>query len=289
MRGFMTNSYLEHLKEFITSPSSGKEEIDFFNMKVYTSNSLKLNLKKVTKKYASNNTKNIINSLIDNGKLIPVFISKTIIDYIKKYRKLKSHSFATTYKGKIYLFLDTFYSFLKLSSVNEKKLFLTIIHELMHLAEQKNQKEFFSINYKIYLGFYKDFFSEYLKVDKSKIEDKDIHTLIKRMTNKKVINFITIYNPLFNKLYEYSKYDKDTITDLFKEFIDYLDKFYERFTSEVPHDIWKAGQYAYSNLTGGKLNQTIGQEFWSPSEIISILTELNPKHEVIEKNIKLLK
>jgi hypothetical protein len=285
----MTNSYLEHLKEFITSPSSGKEEIDFFGRKVYTSNSLKLNLKKVINKYASSNTKEIINNLIDQGKLIPVFISKTVIDYIKKYRKLKSQSFATTYKGKIYLFLDKFYSFLKLSSVNEKKLFIIVIHELMHLVEQTKPKEFFSVNYKIYLNFYKSFFSEYLKVEMSKIKDKDIADLIKRISNKKVINFISIYNPLFNSLYKHSKYDEQTVTNLFREFIDYLDEFYEKFVPEVPSNIWKAGQVAYSNISGGAVNETIGQEFWTPSEIISILTELNPKHEIIEKTIKLLK
>lgn len=287
------NTYLDELKEtrFSSLPWTDKEELTLDGKKIYTSLGLKENVKKVSKKYLPK-IASVIIKLIDDGKLIPVFVSKNIIDYIFKQRKkIKSHSLATTRGDKIYIFLDTMYSLLKLSSVNEKFLAKLIVHELIHLADHKQPKKFFQINYKYYIEFYKEFFSNYLSIEKITIQNNVIDGIFKRqlVANKKgIVNFRNIYIQVFKILEKESAFNEVEYQELFDEFIEYLDSIYEGFSTNVPTRIWEAGRLAYLKITGGK-NETLAQEFWNPSEIICIMSELYPQSANIIKSIDLLK
>lgn len=287
------NVYLDDLKEakFSTIPGMGnREEVDFKGQTLYTSKPLKENVKKVSKKYMPNNVSKIVIKLVDDGKIIPVFKSKSIIDYIFRQRKkLKNHSLATTLNGKVYIFIETMYSILKLSSINEKTLSKIILHEIIHMAEHIKPKRFFSINYKYYIEFYKEFFSTYLYV--KEVKDVIVIDILKRMTalrKKGIVNFYKIYHPTFQSLQKDSDIDQKEFTEAFDIFINFLDDMYSGFVKNVDGHIWEASQAAYLKLAGGN-SETIGQEFWSPSEIICVISEINSKHPSIINSIKLLK
>lgn len=284
-------TYLNELQElrFKNTPG-GNEELLLFGKKVYTSETLRVNVKKVCKKYLPT-ISSIVIKLIDNKKLIPVFRSKGIIDYIKNKKKLKNHSLGVTSKDKIYIFLDSHYSLLKLSSINEKELSITIIHELIHLADNLNRQKFFKLNYKYYIKFFKEFFSNYLAVEKKDITNKVIDNIFKKLIEaekKGIINFIEVYSPIFKSLENFTAYTNDEYGDIYWQFVKFLDQQYISFSPSVPGDIWESGRIAYLEITKGK-NKTLRQEFWNPAEIISIIAEINPKHPSVVNSINLLK
>lgn len=286
----MQQPYLDVLKEakFTTMPGVGNyEEIEFQGMKLYTNNKLKENVKNVSKKYLTKIASTIVTRLLDSGEIIPVFKSKNIINYLKN--KKKENKLGTTYEGRIYLFLDEFYSLVKLSTINEKFLASILLHELIHAAEQKNKSLFLRINLNYFIQFYKYFFSYYLKVDDKKINDKIFIDLIKRINDSQKKGFINfnIYIPVFKYLEEFTKLSDEEYEERYNTLINYLDDAFEKYQKVVPGDIWRAGEYAYNKFAGGK-NETLGQEFWSPSEIISITSEINPKHPSIDNTLKIL-
>jgi len=285
------DTYTDILKEasFVTMPGINNQEINFKNEKVYTNNSLKENVKKVASKYFSSVISSKINKLLDEGRLIPVFKSKNIIDYILKQRKtLKNHSLATTLNGKIYIFLDKFYSLLKLSSINEKLLGKVILHELIHVVDHEKPKEFLQINIKVFLEFYKEFFESYLLANN--VNNVDIINTLKRIEaskKKKMFSFEPIYIPLFKSIEDKTSLNEDEYQNRYNKFIEYLDQFYESFVKRVDPTIWIAGQKAYLKIASGK-NETLGQEFWNPAEILCILSEINPKNINVSKTISIL-
>jgi hypothetical protein len=70
-------------------------------------------------------------------------------------------------------------------------------------------------------------------------------------------------------------------------FLDYIDEAFEQFVYNVPSQIWTSGQYAYRKVANIS-SKTLAQEFWIPGEIISIIAEQNPKHEIVKQNIQIL-
>lgn len=288
-------TYLDELKSnrFSSTPWASETELEFEGMKVYTSEALKENVKKVSIKYLPKFS-GIINKLIDQEKIEPVFMSKNIFDFlIKRKKKLEQAPIARfIYKTKtIFLFLDHNYSLLKLSSVTEKKLASLITHELIHLTSEIYSQKFYSINSKYFIEFYREFFSNYLSVDINKIKNNLIVDIIKNILiskKKGSINFISIYFAVFKALEPYSAIPKDEYQkDIWNEFISYLEEQIYSHNKYVPPRIWEAGRFAYIKVSGGK-NETIAQEFWNPDEIISVIAEINPNSPVAINTINLL-
>lgn len=285
-------NYLDELSEarFTTTPWASEQELTLDGKKVYTSESLRENVKKIAKKFLPKSFK-LISTLVDDGRLIPIFLTKNLKNYLISRKKIKTGSLGTTRGNKIYIFLDRFYSLLKLSSINEKKLSVIISHELVHLSDHKNPKRFFQINYKIFFDFYVEFFSNYLAVDYKFIKTETISGIIKRIYNshkKGLINFREIYYSVFNSLEKKSSYENKEFQEMYDEFINYLDTQYVSFSHSVPTKIWEAGRLAYIKISGGN-NETLAQEFWNPAEIIAVLSEINPNSTNIIKSMNLLK
>lgn len=285
-------SYIDELKQqrFTSKPWAGEEELTLDGKKIYTSLSLKENVKKVSKKFLPK-IYNVISSMIDSNKLIPVFLNKNLRSYLSSKNKLKTHSLATTRGDTIYVFLDRFYSLLKMSSINEKKLSIILVHELIHVSGSKQPRKFLQINYNVFLSFYKEFFSSLLAVELKNISNDIINGLIKRIIKSKqkgAINFRNVYFPTFKLLESHSAYSEKEYQDIYDKFIDYLDSQIRTFSINVPHEIWEAGRSAYIKIAEGK-NETLAQEFWNPEEIICILSEINPNHQNVVKSINLLK
>jgi hypothetical protein len=279
---FLEN-YLFYLQELVSIPG-GNEEIELYGRKFYTSEKLREQIKKICEKNLNNKASKIISNLIDKKRLIPVYISSSLFQHLfkkKRYDKL-GHT-----KEKIsYIFIDP-----KIIFTKDSDIIMVLIHELIHLANNSNPEKFEKLNYKTFITFYKEFFTSYLDVkEKNKIKDsifENIITDLNSMFKKGTINFYKLYIKVFKSLEKETSLSEDEYVNRFKTLIDYLDKSYESFAKEVPYEIFSAADKAYIKIAGRK-SETIGQEFYRPSEIIAVSVELNPKSDLLEKNILLI-
>jgi hypothetical protein len=285
-------SYLNKIQEaeFIAIPGIGKdlEELVLDGNKIYTSKTLKSNVKKAFEKYFPSLSKKI-SKLIDSEKLIPAFRTKNIIQYLIKRSKIRRNPLGTTRGEKCYIFVDSFYAKFKIASVDEKYLSTIIIHELVHLAKHRNPNLFLRINYKTIIEFYKEFFRNFLHITEN-IDNKIVDEILLRqqlMEKKGIINFVKLYSPVFTKLRDISNLTENEYQYRFDIFIEYLDKIYVSFTKIVPPEIFDASRKAYLKIAENR-SETIGQEFWSPSEIIAIMSELAPNLPNIQKTLDIL-
>lgn len=280
-------------REFIAIPGVGKniEEVSIKGIKAYTSSTLKKNVKKSLSKNVSSKIFKLVSSLIDQNRIIPIFTSKNIIQHFM--RRKEYHPLGTTIGDKFYLFIESFYGKFKITSVDEKELAKTVMHELMHVANNLNRKQFLKINYKVIIEFYKTFFTEYLEIkNSSQVNDSIFEEIIKYQTKAKktgTINFWKMLLPIFKKL---EKYDNNMTDNDYKKAFnilgDYLDTSFEKFTENIPTNIFKSAKKAYEKI-GCKVFQTFAQEMWTASEIICILAQENPNHPNVYKTINLLK
>jgi len=290
--------YLQEIQKKMFYPvgaGKGVEQIPFEGKTLYTSQILKENVKKSIQKYLPKQTSAIIIKAIDNGKVVPVFLTKGIVDYIIKRKKFKSHSLGAAREGKAFIFIDRLYERFKLTSVNEKKLSDIVLHELMHVIDHIDTPAFFKINYSLFLVFWKVFFTKYLDL-KGTISNKIFNHIIKDQFNliigkKRFFTFEEMYDPVFKALEKYSSLIPDrekTFELLYKDLIEFADKTYaERFVRIIPADIADAKNAAYVKITKGK-TESFGQELWNPGEILSVVAEITPNHPNVIKTLKIL-
>lgn len=291
------DTYLEQIQKKMFYPvgaGKGVEQIPFKGKTVYTTQILKENVKKSVQKYLPKQTSAIIIKAIDDGKVVPVFLTKGIVDYIMKRKKFKTHSLANAYQGKAFVFVDRLYERFKLTSVNERDLSSTILHELMHVAEHINRVTYYKVNYNLFLMFWKAFFIEYVNL-KGNVPNKIFDHILKYQINivrkNKFFSFEEMYDPVFKALEKYSSLmpDKQKIfillyRDLTKYAYKALDEDYQ---SVIPGDIGVSKNSAYMRIAKGKA-ETFGQELWNPSEILSMVAEINPNHPNVIKSLKML-
>ena len=281
-----------NISEFVAFPKG--EEVTLSGQKYYKSASLNEKVKKVIMKYADADVRDILVKCVEDEIITPVFLDKDIPQYIINFirEKHRRHQLGSTYnlEKKGYVFINP-----RLLFVNEKLVYDIIMHELMHLAELKYESKFYSINYKICMEFYKVFFSELLSVKKvSCIDDKDWAALvgrIRKIVKRKSFTFYDIYVPLFIKMEGCTSLSIDDYKILANEFLSFVVEEFkkENFIYEVPSSVWNAARKAYAKITNGGINNTIAQEFWTPTEITSIMAEISPNKKNIKDTIKLFK
>jgi len=286
-------TYLEEIqdiKQLVMSYGNDLEEITIEGQKVYTSKTLKDNSKYAVKTTFSKQTALILIRLISTGTITPVFISKGIIDYIIKRRKIKSHNLGLAFKGKGYVFVDTLYQKYKLTSVDEKFLAKILIHETMHIADHLNLKSFVKVNHELLTDFWKAFFTSYLELSGT-IPNNIFDHIIKYQINIRTVSKWSegeMYFPVFEKLEKYSSLDEKDYQLAFDNLLKFFDLVYTAQSGKsIPSEIFKAKDYAYIKVAGDK-SDTFGSELWSLSEILSVISEINPNHSNVVKTLRVL-
>ncbi|MDX1806858.1 MAG: hypothetical protein R3267_07520 [Paenisporosarcina sp.] len=286
--------YTNELKKAFYPVGSGKgvQQIKLDGRTVYTSEKLKENVKESVRKKLPFQVARIISEQIDYGKVIPVFLTKGIIDYVIKRRKFRTHARGFEQNGISYVFVDTMYQKFKLTSVDEYHLATIILHELLHVAEYSNRTAFYRVNGQLFIQFWKHFFTHFLKL-KGNLPDKPFQSMIRFQVNKvekkKAFSFYEMYKPLINQLREYSKlndYDYKNFWDYFiSEAVNNRDREQDDYNySNIP----EAADYAYKKLTGKKTT-SFSQEMWYSGEILSMVGTLNPKHPNVLKTLQIIK
>ena len=285
------DNYLDKILkvEFVAVPGFGKgiEELTLDGKKIYTSRTLKNNVKKSIKKSAPK-LSNKISKLIDDGTIIPAFRSKNIVQYLTK-KPHKGRALGTTRGNKIYIFLEAIYARFKITSVDEKMLSSLIIHELMHLIEFIKPIEFRKINYKLISEFYKEFFRNYLNITKNIDNDIVNGILLRQMRARKtkITDLYKMYTPTFKELRPLSQLDDDEYQIRYDILLEFLDENYVGFTKYIPSTVFNAAKKTYIKIAG-KPSDTLAQEFWCPGEIIAVVSHLNLNHPSVQKTLNIL-
>ena len=227
--------------------------------------------------------------MIERGILIPVFLSKGVIDYLRKRSKIKTHNLGTAVDGKAFIFVDTIYQRFKLTSVDEKKLARLILHELMHISHRLNMKGFLKVNHNLIIQFWKAFFINYLELTGS-VPNRGFDHIVDYQTKIEVRgtwNSDDLYTPVFNSLEKYSSLDEKIIQERYDVLQDFITESLKEFSKRIPYHIANAKDYAYKKIAGNK-SETFGQELWNFGEIISILAELKPNHSNVTATLRIL-
>jgi hypothetical protein len=275
--------YLYFIQELVSIPG-GSEEVVLYGKTFYTSQSIKNNIKKISKDNFPSSISSIISKLVDEERLIPLFISKNLFQHL--FNKSKYDKLGHTLNNKAYVFLDP-----KIIFINEKQILIVIVHELIHLAEHSKPKDFAKINHDIYISFYKEFFFDYLQIkERNKVKEQIFENILSDQNNmrkKENINYYKLYLPVFKSLESFTSLSDDDYSKRFNILIDYLDESHEKFIEIVPGEIFITSKKVYTKLTGKK-NETVGQEFRNPDEIIAVISELNIKHPNIIKTLELI-
>jgi predicted SprT family Zn-dependent metalloprotease len=286
--------YDKHIAEFITFPKS-EEEITIGDKKYYKNKKLTEKTKDVVRKYADADVKDIILKLIDDGLLTPVFIDKNISQYIINFviEKHRNHllGIATYLDKNGYVFINP-----KLFFVNEKEIYLTITHELIHVADYRQSEKFYSVNTPILSKFYKLLFSRIFSIKPSAIKNEDIIYLIKELkkTDKKHALNLNIYYKIFDKIKNSSSLKEQEFDYKSNELINFIHASWYDFDNllRAPKNISNSFKDTYSDITGAankEIRSWFCQEFWTPTEVIAMIATIRPNNSFVKKTIKLLK
>jgi len=297
------DKYREELIEFLATPGMTKkdrEEVKMYGQTAYTSSTLKSKLKYDLIKYAPSYSKAIFEKLIDSGDLVPVFLTKSLLQYLSKKKELNLQLLGEYYprEDKIFIYMESIlrYTTLKIfvSTKPGTQLIQTLFHELMHMANNRNPKKFYEINRIPLLKFNSYVFFKYFKI---KGDDKKGAMLLIDEFNKRIIEFLSNrYMPekavkwYLNEIANYSSLPQEEIDDLVDTYYNtmyYWDKSRQYFKHST--EIAKIMQEAYKKLF--KLNidlSWINEEIIVYDGIIAKLAGHNPNLPYVKKSLRLI-
>jgi hypothetical protein len=261
------------------------EKVTVYGFTAYTSQELRDRLKSIISRYGGE-LKNILFNLVDNKLVVPIILHKNVLQqFLNKIRKNKLYQILGTFDG------DTMY-IITPEKVLLKKVYYTVVHECIHYVSRKYVQQFFNINKRTIFLFYETFFKLYLQSDRY---DKFLFSkFIARLLihhNTKIIS-VSTYNLIELAFEKYTKlktkdfYEKmEILTDfIFDQLNDkniYIDSYREIYlTLEKTYKIL----FKKTDPDTG-----LGQELYSPSEIIAVLSTINQNHPDILKTLELLK
>lgn len=264
-------------------------KIEKFKLKgipVYTSDESQEKLKEIIRKEGGS-SKDLLIDLIDEKVIISVVnnpsILKLLIAKIKKEDPRPNIVGTADMKnGVVYV--------LFFPGLTSKMIVDTTLHEVMHLAQAQSPKQYHSINMPIYVKFYSTY---YKRAFKAKSYNKEYFTkFLERLIKDDGGMYLHEYTyiNLLSRAFE----KHTTLSE--KEFIYRLEKILHTIYNILQHKekyndpSIKLLSITYTNLFGVPPKYAgLGQELYSPSEIIAILSSINPSHPNIIKTLKLIK
>lgn len=262
------------------------EKIILFGVPVYTSDELKNKLKIMIGRYGLPQNKSLFLEMIDTNILIPIINEpsklRQLIMRIKSVQPLLGIHGAA-YKGKGYVIFS--------DQMNPKKIMFTILHEMIHVSMQLSPVEFGKINLSLYIKFYSHYYKFLFeaKTFDQKLFAKFIDKLLKD-EREYIVRNNTYSNILRSAFKEYTG-----LPDFaFNKRVEYL--------IDITYQIARGGEWNHYDLVLSILRKTyrdlfkgmdytagIGQELYLPSEIIAILSTIEPEHSNVIKSLKLIK
>jgi hypothetical protein len=261
------------------------KEYKIHGITVYSNDELQSNLEGIIISHMPPHLKPIFLKLIKSDQIVPFVISKNMIQ--KLLNKIKRHRLSdvlgTANKQHIFILLS--------DNMSKPHLIETLIHEAVHYAALKNYNSFFKLNLKIFYEFYSHFYKEYLKSNKfdKELFNKFIISLSKQ--DKTFSLEFNNYRNIENAFKDYTSLDIKKFEFRLTVMLKYMDQDFDfkRVNGQYP-EIVSLIKKTYRKMFGGFDDRTyVGQELYYPSEIISVLSTINEKHDNIKKTLQILR
>jgi hypothetical protein len=268
---------------------------------VYTDDNLKNQLNEEISKH-NFPAKNKVLDMIDKEIIIPVTTFKS--ELLQKMLNLfwSTSDIDGIYRnGKIYIvYMRNKDDSLRISKVSRDQLnatFVITIHECVHYVGEKNKSKFYSINLDLLCDFYETFFKKYLLLKKINrdIVKQFVIELAKQDTG---LHFSPIVNFKYNRInkiigtasFTESSLEKEEYDKRINDLSSFRSKFIKLNLNYSDFPLPKNPLFSAYDKICKKTNHISisGQELWSPSEVICILSECNYTHPNITKTLSLL-
>lgn len=296
------NVYKDEFLEFLATPGitkKNREEVKVYGQTGYTSELLRSKLKLDLKKHAPSYSINIFETLIDSGDMVPVFVTKSLWEYLSKMKKIDpSVGLYSSKDKKIFIFMESILKYTKLKVFASTKpgteLIKTIFHEAMHMAHDRNPKAFFNFNRVPLLKFNSHVYFNFFEIkgaDNKKKAAKILDDWNRYMVEKGKNRAISYneFHKTFNRLTDFSSLKQDKIEILAKDVWQTM-YFYiadKQFYS-YGYELYKLMGEAYKKRFKYNVEQQwVNEEIIVYDGIIAKLAEHNPNLPYVKKSLRL--
>jgi hypothetical protein len=260
------------------------EKVTVKGLTAYTSQELRDRLKSIISRYGGP-LKEIFNKFVDEKSLVPIVLESNIFQKLIKI--IKPHKLYGVYGEFIG---NTMYIVMSHKNIIDLRIYKTIVHEYIHYVMHNYNKHFVSVNKDVIFKFYELFYIEYLV---SNSYDKDLFSKFIDKINDQDLKGNLVprnYRLIELSFKKYTVLDKNEFEKKITDLLDYMDKTYSDIYAnssypEIPYLI----KYCYTKIFGRHDPPTgYGQETYYPSEIISVLSMIKPRHPLVKKTLEIL-
>jgi hypothetical protein len=287
-------------KKFLATPgitSKDREEVFLDGNTFFTNEKLRQKVIHSAKKLLPTTQSTKIERLINDKKIIPLFMTKNLWDYFKnRYKHEMYHDVVRGLIHKdssvIYIIMDNM--IMKGGIVSEKLLNEVILHELVHLAFNLNLKKWLGINLMLLTAYYKQLYSIIFSIPKNADMTKAIqHIILVFIKHEK--NRTTKYREVSEALDGLSKYSTldikefDRIATGYIDFISLLLEKKSRQAKEKYPEIDSSFGKAFTNAFG-VLDHSSNPVYrsYACSEVIATMAMVKPKSKFITQTIMIV-
>jgi len=288
-------------ESFITTPGITKkerEEVSVDGEKFYTNEKLRNFVIEVAEKKLPKTQAAKIKKLVNEKKVVPLFMTKNLWDYFRNRYKHTNYrrnirGFLHNRTKIIYIIMDNM--LLKGILVTNKLLIEVIVHELVHLAFDTDPKRYLQINLPILTNYYYHVFSMLFNIPKN----RNIKNIVQRFVIlyvKDEKNNSTEFNDhykLFDELYKFTDLTKKEFENIVDRYLDFI--YYE--IKDNDFEIRKNYQDIRKLLTQAFVkafnvpdhDSTPNQRAYITSEVIATLAMVKPKSKFVTQTINIIK
>ncbi len=281
-----------YLNEIFALPIGLKTVVKVGGVEHFGSDSLnKSFIEAMKESQSSKKVYDVVEKLVNNKTITPVFSNKGMIGYLKK--KLFQQEEYETALGvfydndkKIYIFIDNNVNYVLY--VNNDHLAQLTIHEMIHLYSSLNKNKFTNVFEAELLKYYNALFELIFRINsKASKEVKKIFNFMFSEIERsgKGIPLKKLYNNLLN-LKKYSNLDKKRIEQKANDYVETVYHYYsdnlEKIYAETDLiNIYKSTIFAYKKAFGFyPTNKGCLQELVFPSEVICAISTYNPGDKI---------
>jgi len=280
----MENKTQQNIAEMLNLPFNLKLVAQIDSLKLYSStNLMKKYIKSLKKDKYFKQSNNIDDLILKKKRIIPCYLTKGMISFTfyKIFAPISLKSvcgFYSPQSKRIYILISNNTKFS--IYISDEQLASLTLHECMHAYCDQNNSSFVSTFKKDIINFYDNFFgilfgknNQELANDISIIASKFEKSSSNNITGDDVQKYIKEYISLLKKVYNDNDM-VDNIERMMTMFMFNQRAFFQNIRSFV--DIIKSFYNAYYKTFGTKNTQTLPvQEFFYPSEVIAIASELS--------------
>jgi len=288
-------------KKFIATPGITKkdrEEVRVDGNMFFTNEKLRQKVITSVKKKLPKTQSTKIEKLINDKKIIPLFMTKSLWDYFRNRYEHENYrrglrGFVHNKNKNVYLIMDSMA--MRGGIFSDKLLTDVILHELVHVAFDNDTKKYLQINMPILTAYYRELFSIILDVPK-KTESINVIQQIILVLAKQEKNRYTRFKELvsaLDKLAKYSTLEEKEYDKKGEAYLDYIESHIHnknlknrRMFPEIHAALSKAFRNAYNTLD---YDSAPDQRAYITSEVVATLAMVKPKSKFVTQTIMLVK